>query len=70
MKNIIKHLEKLRNLKREKYHPLIHNIHKKHKISKKTLFYVKEYGEKSTAFKTIIKESVKILLFASMISAL
>jgi len=70
MKNIIKHLEKLRNLKREKYHPLIHKIHKKHKISKKTLFYVKEYGEKSTAFKTIIKESVKILLFASMISAL
>ncbi|MEK6952990.1 MAG: magnesium transporter [Nanoarchaeota archaeon] len=70
MKNIKKHLEKLKNLKREKDHPLIHKIHKKHKISKKTLFYVKEYGEKSNAFKTIIKESVKILLFASIISSL
>ena len=70
MKNIKKHLEELRNLKREKYHSLIHKIHKKHKISKKTLFYVKEYGEKSKAFKTIIKESVKILLLASIISSL
>src|SRR3989344_4569845 len=70
MKNIKKHLEELRNLKREKYHPLIHNIHKKHKISKKTLFYVKEYGQKSSAFKTIIKESVKILLFASIVRSL
>src|SRR3989344_2313826 len=70
MKNIKKHLEELRNLKREKYHPLIHKIHKKHKISKKTLFYVKEYGQKSSAFKTIIKESVKILLFASIVRSL
>ncbi|MBI2499049.1 magnesium transporter [Candidatus Woesearchaeota archaeon] len=70
MRNIKKHLDVLKNLKREKYHPLIHKIHKKHKISKKTLFYVKEYGQKSNAFKTIIKESVKILFFASIVSSL
>lgn len=70
MKITKKHLEKLVSIKREKYHPLIHKIHKKHKISKKTLFYIKEYGPHSHVAKTIIKESIKILLFTSIISSL
>lgn len=69
MKQLRKHLEKLRKVKRAKYHPLIHKLHKKHRISKKTLFYVKEYGPHSNVTKTIIKESIKILLLASIISS-
>lgn len=65
----LKHLKRLRKLKREKYHPLIHSIHKKHNISKKTLFYVKEYGPHANVPRTIIKESIKILLLASIISS-
>src|SRR3990167_2010559 len=67
--HVRKHLQKLQKIKREKYHPLIHKIHKKHKISRKTLFYVKEYGPHTNVPKTIIKESIKILLFASIISS-
>lgn len=72
MKNteVIRHLEKLRRIKRKKHHELIHKIHKEHGISKKTLFYVKEYGPHSHIAKTIIRESIKILLFASIISSL
>lgn len=66
---IQKHLEKLRGIKRRSYHPLVHRIHKKYRISKKTLFYIKEYGQHSNITKTIIKESIKILLFASIISS-
>ena len=62
------HLRKLSKIKRKTYHPLIHKIHKEHKISKKTLFYVKEYGKHSNVPKTIIKESIKILILASVIS--
>mgnify|MGYP001615295217 CR=1 FL=1 len=64
-----KHLETLRKIEREKHHPLIHKIHKKHNISKKTLFYIKEYGEHSHVAKTIIKESIKILILASILSS-
>ncbi len=69
MKTIKIDLEKLRTIKKKIYHPLIHKIHKKHKISRKTLFYVKEYGPHANVPRTIIKESVKILLFASIISS-
>jgi len=69
MKNVRQHLEKLRKISRKKYHPLIHKIHKKHKISKKTLFYVKEYGQHSNVPRTIIRESIKILMLASIISS-
>ena len=69
MKTIRKDLEKLRTVRKRKYHPLIHKIHKKHKISRKTLFYVKEYGPHANISRTIIKESIKILLFASIISS-
>lgn len=70
MKSIRNYLERLRLVKKKHYHPLIHKIHKKHKISKRTLFYVKEYGPHTNVPKTIIKESIKILLFASIISSL
>ncbi len=69
MKTVREHLEILRKVPRKKYHPIIHKIHKKHKISKKTLFYIKEYGPHSHITKVIIKESVGILLFASIISS-
>lgn len=62
-------LQKLRRLERKKFHPLLHKIHKKHKISKRTLFYIKEYGPHSHVSKTIIKESIKILLLASLLSS-
>lgn len=64
------HFKNLIRIERKKHHPLIHQIHKKYKISKKTLFYIKEYGPKSNVSKVIIKESIKILLFSSIISSL
>lgn len=63
------HLHELSRLERKKHHPLMHHLHKVHKFSKETLFYMKEYGPKSHAMKTIIKESLLILLFASAISS-
>lgn len=69
MKTLRQHLETVRGLKKEHYHPIIHKIHKKHRISKKTLFYIKEYGPKANVPSTIVKESAKILLLASLISS-
>jgi len=65
-----RHLKRLQKMPRKNYHPLIHKIHKKHHISKKTLFYVKEYGPHSNVPRTIIRESIRILLFASVISSI
>ena len=65
-----KRLEKILHLHRKKHHPEIHQIHKKYGISKRTLFYIKEYGKDANVSKTIIKESIKILLLASFISSL
>lgn len=69
MKGIRKHLEILRKIQRKKHHHLIHKLHKKYKISKRTLLYVKEYGPHTNVPKTIIKESIKILFLASIISS-
>ncbi len=66
----LRHLRLLQKVKRRRHHPLIHQIHKKHRISKKTLFYVKEYGAHSNVPRTIIRESIKILIFASVLSSL
>jgi cation transporter-like permease len=63
-------LEELRLVKRERHHPLVHEIHQQHKISRKTLFYVKEYGPHSHVARVIIRESVQILLLASIISSI
>ena len=65
-----KHLLKIVSLKRKKFHPELRKVHKEHKISKQTLFYIKEYGKNSNVSKTIIKESIKILILASVISSL
>ena len=70
MKELKLSLEKLVKVKRSKHHPLIHAIHKKYLISRRTLFYVKEYGPHTNVVKTIVKESIKILLLASLISSL
>ncbi|MEX0920880.1 MAG: magnesium transporter [Candidatus Pacearchaeota archaeon] len=69
-KKVKKHLQKIRKIKREKHHPILHKVSKKHGISKQTLFYVKEYGENANVSKTIIKESLRILILASVISSL
>lgn len=67
---IIKKFRKLHGIKRHKHHPLIHHFHRKHRLSYSTLFYMKEYGTKSNAIATIMKESVKILVLAAMISSI
>lgn len=64
-----KSLESLIKIKRHKHHHLLHHIHKKHGISHKTLFYVKEYGSHSHVASTIIKESIFILILTSFLSA-
>lgn len=61
-------MQELNKLRRRHYHPLQHEIHHTHKISRKTLFYIKEYGAQSHTVKTIMKESIGILLLASFIS--
>lgn len=66
----MKKLTRLRKVEKKKFHPLQHHIHKKHNISKKTIFYMKEYGPHTNVARTILKESVKILIFASVISSL
>ena len=63
-------LQELQKIKRFAYHPLVHHIYETHKISKKTLFYVKEYGEHTNVARTIIKESLKILLLTSILSSI
>ena len=69
MKKIKRHLERLRKIERRKHHPLIHHIHRKYKISKKTLFYVKEYGSHADVTRTIFKESWRILLLSAILSS-
>jgi len=64
-----KDLLNLVKIKRHKHHALIHHIHKKHGLSHKTLFYVKEYGPKSHVAHVIIKESIFILVLTSFMSA-
>lgn len=70
MKPIKKHLEVIRKLKKHEHHHLLHHLHKHYEISRKTLFYMKEYGPHTNITKTIMKESIKILLLASLISSL
>ena len=57
-------------LRRKPHHPLVHRIHKKHHISYKTLLYMKEYGPKSHVAHLIIRESLKILILASILSSI
>ncbi|MBI4158640.1 magnesium transporter [Candidatus Woesearchaeota archaeon] len=66
----LKHkLMRLRKVRKSKYHPLIKHVHKKHNISKRTLFYVKEYCTHTNVTSVIIRESLIVLIFASIISS-
>ncbi len=69
MKVLKKHLQQLSAIKRKKLHPLVHKLHKRYHISKKTLFYLKEYGPNANVPRTIIRESIRILILASIISS-
>ena len=69
LKRLPKALQKLTTIERHRHHPLLHHLHKKHGISRKTLLYVKEYGPHSHVARVIIKESLKVLLLASILSA-
>ena len=62
--------KKLQCCTRKKYHPLQHLLHHKHQISRRTLFYMKEYGPHTHIARTIIRESIMILLLAAIISSL
>lgn len=64
-----KYLEILKKIERKKHHPLVHTVHKKFGISRKTLFYVKEYGSNANVPRRIIKESLGILVLASIIAS-
>ena len=69
MKKLTKAVKRrLAQLKRHKHHPLLHKIHRKHKISYKTLFYMKEYGRKSHISSVIIRESLKGLTISFILS--
>ena len=63
------HLKALQRVKRQKHHRLQHQLHHQFRISKATLFYIKEYGPHTHVSKTIIRESLKILLLASFVSS-
>ncbi|MEM4261901.1 MAG: magnesium transporter [Candidatus Diapherotrites archaeon] len=67
--NMIDKLQKLQQIKKHELHPLINEIHEQHKISKKTIFYMKEYGPHSNVPMTIIKESTKILIVSTIIAS-
>ena len=62
--------EKIEKLPRKKHHPLVHHIRKKHNISHKTFYWMKEFSPKSHIATVIIKESLKILILASILSSL
>ncbi len=63
-------IHKVTQLERSRHHHFAHKIHKKHRISYKTLFYMKEYGPHSHVARIIIKESLTMLTFASVISSI
>ena len=48
----------------------IRNLHKKHSLHHKTMFYMKEYGPGKDVHVVIVKESLKILLLTSLISTI
>ncbi len=70
MNHLYEYIRQLTAIKRRRHHPLIHKLHKEYQLSRKTLFYLKEYGPHSHVAKTILRESIKILVLASLISSL
>ncbi len=62
--------KRITKLKRCAHHKYTHALHYKKNISRKTLFYMKEYGPRSHIVANIVRESLKILIFASVLSTL
>ncbi|MBI2542576.1 MAG: magnesium transporter [Candidatus Aenigmarchaeota archaeon] len=62
--------KQLARLKRHEHNPLIHKIHRKHKISHRTIFYMKEYGPKSNIVSVILRESLLALILAFLFSTI
>lgn len=63
-------LEAVSKLQREKRHPLIYETHEEDEIHRGTLFYVKEYGTGAIVWRTILRESIAVMVLASLISSL
>ncbi|MCJ7816656.1 MAG: magnesium transporter [Candidatus Aenigmarchaeota archaeon] len=63
-------LQKVTKVRRHEHHPVLHHVHRKYGISRRTLFYMKEYGPRSHVAHVIIRESLKILIIASIISSI
>jgi len=70
MKGRKKVFQKITKVRRHEHHPVLHHAHRKFGISRKTIFYMKEYGPRSHVAHVIIKESLKILIMASIISSI
>ena len=62
--------KQLIKIPRRKHHEILHHIHKKHFVSKETLFYMKEYGPKSHLVSEIVKESAPALLLSVVLTSL
>jgi cation transporter-like permease len=69
-KELKRMLRKVVKHKRSKHSKTAQSIHKEYKISKRTLFYIKEYSAKSNVPLKIIKESWKVLVFTALLSSL
>ncbi|MBI4170635.1 MAG: magnesium transporter [Candidatus Aenigmarchaeota archaeon] len=64
------HIRKIQKLKRRSFHVVQHRIHKKHKLSYRTMYYIKSYGQDRHVWHAIVKQSFFVVLFASVISTL
>jgi cation transporter-like permease len=62
-------VRRLARVPKRRHHPLVHHVREKYGIAKRTIFYMKEYGPRSHVSHVIIRESVKILLLASLLSS-
>jgi cation transporter-like permease len=63
-------LSRVTKVRRREHHPVLHHAHRKYGISRRTLFYMKEYGPRSHVAHVIVRESLKILVLASIISSI
>jgi len=69
-KGLAQRIRKLEKLRRRYHHPSLHKVKTLHHISGRTLYCVKEYGKKSHVTDVIIKESLTIVLLATIMSSI
>jgi cation transporter-like permease len=62
-------VRKIQRHPRKKFHPHLHSLRKHYGLSKRTFFYMKEYGPHSHVASNIVRESIKILILASVLSS-